>query len=108
MTYLRHSPDLELRMIVHQANGASLQEYARVLGVATTPANHSTNDQADSSDLMQVRADRDRFEAEAKQLKQALSKEKTRADQAQKALTILKNRNAVDAARGQGPDAKKQ
>lgn len=108
MTYLRHSADLELRMTVYPANGASLQEYARVLGAATNLSNHSTSDQAGSSDVTQIRADRDRFEAEVKQLKEELRKEKIRADQAQEALRILQNRIAVDAARGQGPDAKKQ
>ena len=107
MTYLRHSADLELRMTVYPADGVSLQEFARVVGAAT-PASHSTNDPAGSPDVDQIRADRDRFEAEAKQLKEELRQEKTRADQAQEALRILKNRIAVDAARGQGPDAKKQ
>ncbi len=58
--------------------------------------------------MNQIRADRDRFEAEAKQLREELRQEKIRADQAQESLRILQNRIAVDAARGQGPDAKKQ
>jgi hypothetical protein len=107
MSYLRHSADLELRMTVYPADGASLQEYARVVGAATTPANHSFNDQPDSQDAIQLRAQRDRFETEARQLREELRKEKIRADQAQEALRILQNRIAVDAARGQGPDAKK-
>jgi hypothetical protein len=107
-TYARHSADLELRMTVYPADGARLQEYARVLGAATTPANHSSNDQPGSPDVTQVRADRDRMEAEAKTLKEELRKERFRADQMQEALRILQNRIAVDAARGQGPDAKKR
>jgi hypothetical protein len=108
MAYLRHAADLELRMTVYPADGASLQEYARVVGVATTPSDHATNDQPGSPDVTQLRTDRDRFEAEAKQLREELRKEKIRADQAQETLRILQNRIAVDAARGQGPDAKKQ
>jgi hypothetical protein len=100
MTYLRHSADLELRMTVFPAEGASLQEYARVVGAATTPAS--------SSDVTQIPSDRDSLEAEVKQLREELRKEKSRADQAQEALRILQNRIAVDAARGRGPDAKKQ
>src|SRR5258706_4337712 len=107
MKYSRHSADLELRMTVDPADGASLQEFARVVGAAT-PASHSTNESAGSSDVNQIRADRDRFEAEAKQLREELRQEKIRADQAQESLRILQNRIAVDAARGQGPDAKKQ
>ena len=99
MTYSRHSVDLELRMTVYPADGASQQEYARVLGAATT--------QAGSTDVTHIPSDRDSLEAEVKQLKEELRKEKTRADQAQEALRILQNRIAVDAARGQGPDAKK-
>jgi len=108
MTYPRHSADLELRMTVYPANGASLQEYARVVGAASTPSDHSTSDQPGSPDVTQLRAERDRFEAEAKRLREDLRKEKIRADQAQETLRILQNRIAVDAARGQGPDAKKQ
>ncbi len=105
MRYARHSADLELRMTVYPAGGASLQEYARVVGAAT---NHFPSDQAGSAEVTQIRADRDRFETEAKRLKEELRKEKLRADQAQEALRILQNRIAVDAARGLGPDAKKQ
>jgi hypothetical protein len=101
MTYVRHSADLELRMTVYPAQGGSLQEYARLVGAAT-------NDQAVSSEVMQLRADRARLEAEAKILRDELRKERLRADQMQEAARILQNRIAVDAARGQGPDAKKQ
>jgi hypothetical protein len=107
-TYPRHSADLELRMTVYPANGATLQEYARVVGAASTPSNHSANDRPGSPDVTQLRAERDRFEAEAKKLREDLRKEKIRADQLQETLRILQNRIAVDAARGQGPDAKKQ
>jgi hypothetical protein len=101
MTYVRHSADLELRMTVYLAQGASLQEYARLVGAAT-------NDQSGSSEVTQLRADRARLEAEAKTLREELRKERLRADQMQEAARILQNRIAVDAARGQGPDAKKQ
>lgn len=103
MTYPRHSADQQLRMTVYPAAGASVQEYARVVGAATT----TPNDQPGSPDVIKLRADRDRFEAEAKQLREELRKEKARADQMQEAARILQNRIAVDAARGQGPDAKK-
>ncbi len=101
MTYLRHSADLELRMTVYPAQGASLQEYARLVGAAT-------NNQTSSSEVTALRADRDRLEAEARTLREELRKERFRADQMQEAARILQNTIAVDAARGQGPDAKKQ
>jgi len=102
MTCVHHSADLQLRMTVNPAQGGSVQEYARLVGAATAPA-----DKPGSPDLMQLRADRDRFEAEAKQLREELRKERIRADQMQEAARILQNRINVDAARGQGPDAKK-
>jgi hypothetical protein len=107
MTYVRHSADLELCMIIYSPRGASLQEYARLVGAATSPA-PPRDDQSGSLDLMQLRADRDRLDAEAKKLKEELRKEKLRADQLQEAARILHNTIAVDAARGQGPDGKKQ
>ena len=108
MTYVPHGGDVELRMTVSPASGAPVSEFARLVAPPSSPAPSSptapavsaaAKKEAPPAELEKMRAERDEFESQAKQLREELRKERTRADKLQEMVRILQNRLDVDSAR---------
>jgi hypothetical protein len=79
MSYQRRGGDLELRMTVYPVGSTALQEFAHFLDPgAAAPAPAPTPPPASTSEIDQLRQERDRLDTEVKQLKEDLRKERSR------------------------------
>jgi len=81
MSYLRRGGDLELRMTVYPVGSAAVQEFAHFLdpGVAAPAPNSApVPAPASTSEIDQLRQERDRLNTQVKQLKEDLRKERSR------------------------------
>lgn len=88
-TYVRKSGDIEVRMTVENADGATVQEASRFLGrpVATPAAN--------SEDLTALQQRRDQLEAEVRRLRQENNVQSARIQQLERTLLILQTRLGI-------------
>ena len=91
MPFVRHSPDLQVRMTVYPARGAALAESARLVNGALA---------APSSEQVELRRALDRLTLENKKLRQDLSRESARAARAENLLRILQQRLQVESPPG--------
>jgi hypothetical protein len=79
ITYLRRGGDLELRMTVYPVGSTAMQEFAHFLDPGPSPAPPSpTPVTAATSEIDQLRLERDRLETEVKKLKEDLRQERSR------------------------------
>jgi hypothetical protein len=81
MSYLRRGGDLELRMTVYPEGSTAMQEFAHFLDPGpAVPAPNPTSAPAtvSTSEIDQLRQERDRLNTQVKQLKEDLRKERSR------------------------------
>jgi hypothetical protein len=81
MSYVRRGGDLELRMTVYPVGSAAVQEFAHFLdpGLAAPASNPApVPASASTSEIDQLRQERDRLNTQVKQLKEDLRKERSR------------------------------
>jgi len=83
MPFMRHSPDLQVRMTVYPARGAPLAESARLI---------TGNRAVPPADVIGLRGEVGRLTLENKTLRQDLSRESARAARAENLLRILQQR----------------
>ena len=89
MPFVRHSPDLQVRMTVYPARGAPLAESARLItGTRSAP----------SPDVAELRRELDRLTLENKKLGDDLTRESARAARAENLLRILQQRLQAEPA----------
>jgi hypothetical protein len=90
MAYVRHSPELQVRMTVYPARGASFAESAHlVTGALAAP----------SAELIQLRRELDRVTLENKTLRDDLTRESARAARSENLLRILQQRLKAEPPR---------
>jgi hypothetical protein len=81
LPYQRRGGDLELRMTVYPVGSTAVQEFAHFLDpgpVAPVPAAAPTPAPPSTSEIDQLRQERDRLDTEVKKLKEDLRKERSR------------------------------
>jgi len=79
MSYQRRGGDLELRMTVYPVGSTAMQEFAHFLDPGPAAPNPApVPAPASTSEIDQLRQERDRLDAEVKQLKEDLRKERNR------------------------------
>jgi hypothetical protein len=90
MPFVRHSPDLQVRMTVYPARSAPLAESARLV----------TGSRADPSpEVVELRRELDRLTLENKTLREDLSRESARTARAENLLRILQQRLQAEPPR---------
>jgi hypothetical protein len=98
-TYARETPDVAIEMIIYEPAGRESHEFARF--IAPAPYAPSSPPSPQSSDLNQLRSERDGLATQVQKLKEDVRKEAARADQAEQLVRILENRLRVDGNRSQ-------
>ncbi len=93
--YVRKTGDVEVRITVESADGRSLQEASRFLGLPPAGSRES------SEDLTALKTRRDELEAEVLRLRQQNNAGAARIQQLERTLRILETRLSVDQGRQQ-------
>ena len=103
-TYSRETPDVAIEMTIYDSIGRESHEFARF--IAPAPYAPTTAPSTQSTDLNQLRSERDSLAKQVQQLKEDVRKEAARADQAEDLVRILENRLKIDDSRSRSQSQK--
>jgi hypothetical protein len=95
--YSRETPDVAIEMIIYDSAGHDSHEFARF--IAPAPYAPSAAPSSQSTDVNQLRSERDSLASQVQKLKEDVRKEAARADQAEDLVRILENRLKIDDSR---------
>jgi len=91
LTYLRHSGDVQVRLIVNDSRGQRTEEASRFLG--TAPA------AVDASELDTLKVERDALQDEVTRLRAQSAQQSARIQQLDRTILILQSRLGITAGR---------
>jgi hypothetical protein len=90
-TYVRHSGDVQVRLIVNASGGQRIEEASRFLGTAPTAI--------DASELDTLKVERDALQDEVTRLRAQSAQQAERIQQLDRTILILQSRLGITAGR---------